>query len=201
MIRFSVRLVSLSVLVLAIAAPAMAYNVVNAASPGVACIWSPTCSSSVTDYSSPLMGSGFLQSRINQGQAGSPAAGKWVYRYRVDLRQVAGITYVPYVDEVAISNLGAVRQYDYNSDSVATDQIFNITSGGIGTKPVTSSFIFFSWSYFVFGSPVYAGSYPGGGESSYFFGFISDYAPVLRSISVHTDTGWVTVTGYAPSAP
>ena len=163
MTRLSLRLVSLSVLVLAFAVPAMAYNVVNAASPGIGCIWSPTCSASVTDYSSPLMGSGFLQSRINQGLAGSPAAGKWVYRYRVDLRQVAGITYLPYVDQVAIYNLGTLRQYDYTYDAVATDQVFNITSGGLGTKAVTSAYAFFGWSYFVFSNPVYAGSYPGGG--------------------------------------
>ncbi|HKR62629.1 MAG TPA: hypothetical protein VJZ00_02765 [Thermoanaerobaculia bacterium] len=199
--RLSLRVVFVSVLAAAIAVPAMALNVVNAASPGVACIWSTTCSATVTDYSSPLMGSGFFQSRINQGQAGSPAAGKWVYRYRVDLRQVAGITYLPYVDQVAISNMGPVRQYDYNYDSVATDHVFNVTSGGIGTKPVTAAYTFFGWTYFDFNSPVYAGSYPGGGESSYFYGFISDYAPVLRNISVHTDTGWVTVTGYAPNVP
>jgi hypothetical protein len=199
--RVSLRIAVVSVLVFGLAVPAMALNVVNAASPGVACIWSPTCSSVVTDYSAPLMGSGFLQSRINQGQAGSLAAGKWVYRYRVDLRQVAGITYLPYVDQMAIPNLGTVRQYDYNYDSVATDQVFNVTSGGLGTKPVTSAFPFFAWTYFDFNSPVYAGSYPGGGESSYFYGFVSDYAPVLRSISVHTDTGWVSVTGYAPNTP
>ena len=35
---------------------------------------------------SPLLNGGFLQSRIFQGEAGSPAAGKWVYEYRLDLR-------------------------------------------------------------------------------------------------------------------
>jgi hypothetical protein len=198
--RLSLRLVLFVLVALSFTAPVFAYNVVNTSS-SVSCLFSTTCSVVVTDYSSPVLGNGFLQSRIHQGQPGSTAAGKWVYRYRVDVRQVVGITYLPYVDQVAIPNLGPVRQYDYNFDSVATDQVFVITSGAVGTKGLASAYVFFAWSYFNFSSPIYSGSYPGGGESSYFFGFVSDAPPVLRNISVHTDSGWVTVTGYAPSTP
>jgi hypothetical protein len=200
MVRHSLRLLVLSVLALAVAAPAMAYNVVNT-SWTVNCVFSTTCSVVVTDHVSPVLGNGFLQSRIHQGQPGSAAAGKWVYRYRIDLTQVAGITYPPSVDQVAIYNWGPLRQYDYNFDSVATDQVFVVTSGGAGTIGLSSSFLFSGWSYFNFSSPVFAGSYPGNGQSSYFFGLVSDYPPVLRNISVHTDTGWVTVQGYAPQLP
>ena len=195
-----VRCLTLVALALVCASPMMAYNVVNTSS-NVSCLFSTTCSVVVTDYSAPVLGNGFLQSRIHQGQPGSAAAGKWIYRYRVDLRQVAGITYIPYVDQIAIYNTGTLLQYDFNFDSIATDQVFVITSGALGTKGLSSSTYFFGWSYFTFSSPIYAGSYPGGGESSYFFGFVSDYPPVLRNISVHTDSGWVTVTGYAPQAP
>ena len=86
---------------------------------------------------------------------------------------------------------GAVREYDYKGDGIATDDVFNITSGGIGTKTVTSSSLSYPWTHFVLSNPVYAGSYPGGGESSDFFGLVSDQAPVLRTLWVHTDTGWV----------
>jgi hypothetical protein len=94
-----------------------------------------------------------------------------------------------------------VREYDYNGDGIATDDVFNITSGGVGTKAVTSAPVWAPWTYFVLSSRVYAGSSPGGGESSYFFGLVSDRAPVLRTMWVHTDSGWVSVTGYAPPLP
>lgn len=192
-------LVSLFIVSLA-AVPAMAYNVANSSWTEV-CVFSTTCSITVTDYSSPVLGNGFLQSRIYQGQPGSTGAGKYVYEYRVDLRQVVGSTYPPSVDYVAIYNAGPLLQFDYNFDANATDQVFVITSGGTGTKGLSSAFLVSPWSYFQFSSPIYAGSYPGGGESSYFFGFASNYPPTLRNISVHTDSGWVTVTGYAPNVP
>src|SRR5688572_15771051 len=201
----SIRMVLFPLLALALATPAFALNVVNT-SWTVNCLFSPSCSVSVTDYVSEFAvsggsGNGRLQSRVFQGQAGSTAAGKWVYEYRINLTPVGGITYVPYADQLAIHTWGTVRTYDYNSDGIATDHVFNITSGGVGTKAVTSAFLWSPWTYFVLNNPVYAGNYPGGGESSYFFGLVSDQAPVLRSMWVHTDSGWLSVTGYAPPLP
>jgi hypothetical protein len=198
-------MVLFSLVVLALSAPAFAYNVVNTAWT-VQCLFSPTCGVTVTDYGADFAvsggsGMGHLQSRIYQGQAGSAAAGKWIYEYRINMGPVGGLTYVPYADQLAIAYWGTLRQYDYNSDSIATDQVFNITSGGSGSKAVTSAFLSGPWSYFVVSSRVYAGNYPGGGESSYFFGMVSDQAPVLRTVWVHLDSGWVSMTGYAPPVP
>jgi len=198
----SIRIALFSLLVLSLSAPVFAYNVVNT-SWTVHCLFSTSCGVTVTDYVANFAvsggsGNGRLQSRIFQGQPGSTAAGKWVYEYRIDLGPVGGIVNVPYADELAVYGWGTVRQYDYNSDSVATDHVYNITSGGVGTKAVTSSFLSSPWTYFVLNNPVYAGNFPGGGESSYFFGLVSDQAPVLRTVWVHTDTGWVSMTGYAP---
>ena len=200
-----VRFVLVFLVTLALPSSAFAFDVVNT-SWTVNCLFSTSCSVSVTDYISEFAisggsGNGRLQSRIFQGQAGSTAAGKWVYEYRINLTPVAGITYVPYVNQLAINTWGAVRSYDYNSDGIATDDVFNITSGGVGTKAVTSAFVAAPWTYFVLNNPVYAGNSPGGGESSYFFGLVSDQAPVLRTMWVHTDSGWVSVTGYAPPLP
>ena len=200
-----VRMVLFPLVALALSAPAFAYNVVNTAWT-VHCLFSTSCSITPTDYVASFAvsggsGNGQLQSRVFQGQAGSTAAGKWVYEYRINLAPVAGLTYVPYADQLAINTWGTLRQYDYNSDSVATDQVYNITSGGSGTKPVTSAYFSSPWSYFVLSNPVYAGSYPGGGESSYFFGLVSDQAPVLRTVWVHLDSGWVSMNGYAPPLP
>ena len=201
----SIRRILFSLITLALAAPVFAYDVVNT-SWTVQCLFSPSCSVTVTDYVSEFAisggsGNGRLQSRIFQGQAGSTAAGKWIYEYRINLTPVAGITYTPYVDQLAIHSWGAVLTYDYNFNGIVTDDVFNITSGGVGTKPVTSAFLAAPWTYFVLNNPVYAGSYPGGGESSYFFGLLSNQAPVLRTMWVHTDSGWVAVTGYAPPLP
>lgn len=201
----SIRMVVFSFVTLALAAPLFAYDVVNT-SWTVQCLFSPSCSVTVTDYASAFAisggsGNGLLRSRIFQGQAGSSAANKWIYEYRIDLTPVAGITYPPSVDELAIDTWGAVLTYDYDSNGIVTDDVFNISSGGTGTKPVTTAFVSTPWTFFVLNSPVYAGNYQGGGESSYFFGLLSDRAPVLRTMWVHTDSGWVSVTGYAPPLP
>ena len=203
MSRLSLIITSV-VLALALAAPAKAYNVVST-NWTVNCVFSPTCSVVVNDYGydfpiSGGAGNARLQSRIFQGQPGSPAAGKYVYEYRMILTNVAGIVNIPYVDQMAVYNFGPVLQFDYNSDAVATDHVFYSTSG-LGSKGIASSYAFFGWTYFNFTSPIYAGNYVGGGESSYFYGLVSNYPPVLRNISVHTDSGWVTVQGYAPQYP
>lgn len=203
MLRFSARSVSFFVLAAALAAPAMALNVVNASAPQYNCIFTTAnpCTITVTDYVASFMGgSAKLQSRIFQGQAGSTAAGKWCYEYRIDLTQVVGVTYVPWASELAIYNVGPLREYDYNFDGNATDDVFNVSSGGTGTKPVTSAFVSGGFTYWALNT-VYGGSYPGGGESSYFFGVVSDYPPTLRTVWVDTDSGWVSMTGYAPQYP
>jgi hypothetical protein len=197
MSRISLRIALFSLVSLALSAPAFALNVVNT-SWTVQCIFSPTCSVSVTDYVAEFAvsggsGNGRLQSRIFQSQDG-----RWVYEYRINMTQVAGLTYPPYADYLAIDRWGTPRQYDFNSDGISTDDVFNITSGGIGTKAVTSAFPVGTWTYFYVSGGVYSGSAPGNGESSYFFGLVSDQAPVLRTVWVHLDSGWVSMQGYAP---
>ena len=201
--RFSLRIA----LILALAAPAFGgYNVVNTSS-SVNCLFSTTCTVSPTDYVYDFAitggnGHAHLQSRIYQGQPGSVAAGKWVYRYRIDLEDVTATgSILPYADALAISGFGPLRQYDYNFDTVATDHVFNVTVGGPGTKAVTSSYTLFGWTYFNYADPVYAGTSPGTGQMSYSFGVVSDYFPILRELRIHTSTGWLTVWGYAPSYP
>jgi hypothetical protein len=201
----SIRLLVFSLATLALAAPAFAYDVVNT-SWTVVCLFSPSCSVTVTDYVSTFAvsggsGNGRLQSRIYQAQAGSVAAGKWVYEYRIDMGPVAGIGYPPYADQLAVNTWGPVLTYDYNSNGIVTDDVYNVTSGGLGSRAVTSAYVSAPWTYFVLSTPVFSGSYPGGGESSYFFGLVSDNAPVLRQMWVHLDSGWVSVTGYAPPLP
>ena len=195
------RLSLLTLLVLTLfSVPAMALNVVNVNAPAVNYVFSTSGTIYVTDMSSPIMGNGFVQSRIFQGQAGTPAAGLWCYEYRIDLRQVAGITYIPYIDRMYF-NFGPGSSLDYNGDANATDQVFVITSGGLGNVAPSSVFQFWGSTFLDFATPIEAGSYPGGGDSSYFIGLVSPYPPHVVSASVHTDTGYVTVNVYAPNHP
>jgi len=193
MLRISLRIALFSIVALAMTAPVFAYNVVNT-SWTVQCIFSPTCSVTVTDYVATFAvsggsGNGKLQSRIFQSQDG-----RWVYEYRINMTGVSGILHVPYADSLAIYNWGTPFQYDFNSDGNATDHVFNITSGGCYpcTKTVTSSYVSGGYTYFSSSAGVY------GGESTYFFGLVSDQAPVLRTVWVHLDSGWVSMQGYAP---
>ncbi len=200
MSRISLRIALFSLVTLAMSAPAFALNVVNT-SWTVQCIFSPTCSVTVTDYVADFpvsggAGTGRLQSRIFQS-----SDGRWVYEYRINMINTAGYTYLPYANQLAIQQWGTLQPYDFNSDGISTDHVFNITSGGVGTKGVTTATIVGVFNYFNLSNPVYAGSYVGGGESSYFFGMVSTQAPVLRTVWVHLDTGWVSMQGYAPPLP
>lgn len=200
MIR-SLRIVSLLVLTLALSVPAMAYTIVNTSAPAINCVFSTTCSIAVTDLGSDMANGGRIQSRIFQGQPGSPAAGKYVYEYRINMSNAVGVVSIPYANALWISNWGPVLSYDYNFDSVLPDHVFVVTAGGIGTKKPTVASTSGTWTYFQFQNAVYGGSFAGDGESSYFFGLVSNYPPVVKTGWVYTDAGWDTVSVYAPNAP
>jgi hypothetical protein len=200
------RIVTLSVLALALTFPAFGYTIVNTSAPQINCVFTTAspCSITVTDKVSVLPNGGKVQSRVFQAQPGSTAYPNWVYEYRLNMTDVAGVGYPPSISGMSISNWGPVLSYDYNFDASATDQVFQITSGGIGTKGLASAYVFWGVSFFNLSSPVYAGSYPGGGESSYFFGLVSPYAPTTKNATVQIDDisgGSAVVAVYAPNVP
>lgn len=198
MTRFS-RPVVLVALALAFAMPVFGYNVVNTTMPAVNCIFSVNCIVVVGhDMDSfPFQGAR-VQSRYSQGEPGSIAAGKWLYEYRIDL---TGTTPVNWVSQMSIDGWGPLRQYDYNFDSVATDHVYNVVAGGIGTKSVTSAYSGPDTIYFTFGTPIYSRNITPGGESSYFFGLVSDYPPIVKPAGINTNIGWYTMNVYAPRVP
>jgi hypothetical protein len=200
MIR-SLRIASLLVLALGLSIPAMALNVVNTSAPSINCVFSTTCTVVVNDMGSNLPNGGRIQSRVFQGKPGSPLAGKWAYLYRVNMANAVGFTYVPYVDGMYISGWGTPVAYDYNFDSNYTDQVFVITAGGVGTVGLSSVNVFWGITFFNLSSPVYGGSFPGDGESSYFFGMVSNYPPTVKTAQVHMDNGYAAVNVYAPQVP
>ena len=197
----SLRIASLLVLTLGLSLPAMAYTIVSTSAPSINCVFSTTCSVSVTDMVSTMSNGGKIQSRIFQGQPGSPAAGKYVYEYRINMSDAVGVLSIPWANALWIYDWGPVLSYDYNFDSVWTDQVFVVTSGGIGTKSPTSAGNVGAWINFQFSNAVFGGSFPGDGESSYFFGLVSSYPPVTKTGWIYTDAGWVTVNVYAPQVP
>jgi hypothetical protein len=199
MYRPVLRVVCLSAVLGVLAVPAMALNVVNTSKPAVNYLFSTSGICYVTDMTSDLLNGGKLQSRIYQAQPGSPAYPNWVYEYRVNLTNAVGILDIQGVSSVTIYT-GPMVQYDFNFDSVATDHVFVTTVGGIGTKGLSSANAFWWGSrVFNFSSTIWQGGSPGTGESSYFFGYVSPYAPVVGTIYVQTTNGQLTLSGYVPN--
>ena len=189
-----------SLLVLALASPAFAYNVVNT-SLTVFCLFSPTCVVTPVEnlYAFTLpgaSGNAYLHTRVFRGEAGTAAEGKWVYQYRLNLTEVSSPTAV--ATHLAIYDWAEMQQLDYDFDGLATDEVFVLTSGGLGTKGLDSAFADSWYTYFKFESPVAAGTFSAG-ESTYFFGLVSNRAPMSRSMWVLADSGWIEVYGYAPA--
>lgn len=155
---------------------AQALNRVNVSAPQINCVFNTSCTVTVTDLATPYLGNGFLQSRVFQSQPGSPAAGKWVYEYRVVLTNVTGSP-VPAVTSLSIPVAAPVVSMDFNGDGNATDQVFVVTGGGLGVVGPASAWLHGDTLHFAFSPPVSGGSTAAGGQSSYFFGIVVDSPP------------------------
>jgi len=129
-----------------------------------------------------------LQSRTTVGQPGAPAAGKYMYAYRLNLTNVMGIVNIPCVSSLTL-NFGPVTStLDYNGDGDA-DQVFVVTSGGLGSVAPTSAVRTGNSITFSFASQICAGGSPGTGESSYFFGLTSPNSPKYVTATVQDSAG------------
>ena len=163
-------------LVLAHGAAAQALNRVNVSAPQINCVFSTSCSVTVNDLVTPYLGNGFLQSRTFQAQPGAPAAGKWVYEYRLDMTNVTGSP-APTVVAIAMPVAEAPVSMDFDGDGSATDQVFIVTGGGLGVVGPSSAWLHGDTLHFNFSPPVSGGASAGTGQSSYFFGFVANTAP------------------------
>ncbi|MEO8034655.1 MAG: hypothetical protein ABI837_09495 [Acidobacteriota bacterium] len=148
-------------------------QVVTVGAPAINCVFNPTCKVTVSDLSAPIWTSGFLQSRNYRGAAGAPAAGRYVYEYRIDLRNVVGVTAIPYITSLTV-NIGPTLKYDFNGDG-HLDDVFVVTSGGLGTAGLSSAVRAGNNIRFTFTPPVAGGGTPGAGASTFFFGVVSRY--------------------------
>jgi hypothetical protein len=134
-------------------------------------------------------GTGFLQSRSFKGLAGSAADGLFAYEYRVDLRKAVATVNIACVDWMSIS-FGSVISLDYNADQ-KVDQVFVVTSGGLGTIGLASAVQTASTIKFTFSKPVCEGSAPGKGDTSFFWGLVSKTTPKNVTAMLH-ETGGAT---------
>ncbi len=194
-------------LLAACAVPAVAdlLKIVNVNAPAINCVFHPSCRVTVSDTSAPIAisgaaGSGFLQTRTYRGRKGARAAGLYVYEYRVDLRNLAGILKLPAIVSLRVDFGPVVNSLDYDGDGKTGDQVFVITRGGLGSVAPVSAEQTGNMITFEFGAGVSGGASRGRGQSSFFFGVVSSKPPRPSTASAATNSGaTLTLSARAPS--
>lgn len=175
-------------------AQALPLKIVKVGAPAINCVFNPTCTNVVNDTSANVTlstgGTGFFQSRTFNGKPGSPAAGLFVYEYRLDLRDAVGLTAIACVDWVSFDFGPVVNTLDYNGDRRRGDQVFVVTKGGLGTIGIASANKVGNKITFKFTSPVCGGGRPGAGQTTFFWGLVSKTGPHFVTAKVH-ETGGV----------
>lgn len=164
-------------------ASAVPLDVVEVSAPTINCIFvsDPQCRITVNDTTAPITfatasGEGFLQSRTAaQGEPGTEGQGLTPYEYRIDLRQVGGLTALPCITELSL-DFGPHQPLDYDGDGNG-DDVFVVTGGGLGTVGLASAERTGDRITFRFEPAVCAGNRPGAGESTFFFGLAGGGPP------------------------
>jgi hypothetical protein len=167
------KLLGVTLLLLATAVAAQPLTVVHVSAPSINCVFNPTCKVTVQDLSSPIWVKGFLQSRNYRAARGAKAAGFYVYEYRIDLRDVVGITSIPFITTLTV-NFGPNAKFDFNGNGTK-DDVFVVTKGGLGNVDVVSAVRSGPNITFTFKPSVGGGAAPGKGDSTFFFGLVSKY--------------------------
>ena len=183
-------------------AAAQPLTIVNVSAPQINCVFSPTCSVTVSDRVEPLAAGGFLQSRTFQAQAGSPAAGKWVYQYRLDMRRnIASPT--PQVTAMYLMFPAPPLAMDFNGDGVATEKVFVITQGAMGSVAPSAAWVkpdalMGDTVVFEFSPALTGTSTSAEGQSTFFFGMVSNCPPQELYAILEGNTGDGYLTAVAP---
>jgi hypothetical protein len=174
------------------AAQAATLKIVNVGAPAINCVFNAACTVGVSDLKDdfPLSagGTGLFQSRTFKGATGSPAAGLFAYEYRLDLRNAVGITALSCVDWVSVNFGPVVSTLDFGADK-KPDQVFVVSNGGLGTIGLASAVQTGSTIKFKFKTPVCAGSTPGKGDSSFFWGLVSKKPTTNITATIHETSG------------
>src|SRR4030095_2821919 len=121
------------------------------------------------------------------GEAGTAGAGLHAYLYRIELKNVRGITALLGVHELRIE-FGPIASIDYDDDG-EPDDVFVITGGGVGAVAPSSAETDGRFVTLHFDPPVCAGSSPGTGKSSFFIGLASKQGPRAVTATVRDTLG------------
>jgi hypothetical protein len=180
-------------------------RVVEVRAPDINLVFDPSGHIQVTDIAPPIplmgvSGSGFLQSRLfPKGVAGTIAAGKFAYEYRIDMsRFIAPLPPAPAIHTLSL-DFGPVVELNFDGSGPAG--VFVTTQGAIGSiRPsrVTLAGNRLTIEFEPSGVPAGAGS-AAPGESSFFIGLVSDHPArdVTAELSDRAATGMSA--GTAPS--
>ena len=157
-------------------AHAQPLTVVEVNAPAVNCVFHPACTITVSDSVGfiplPYLAApktAFLQSRTFSGAAGTPAAGKAGYMYRISLTQAAGSA-----DCLGglVLNFGPALKLPYAPDKLA--DVFVITSGGLGSIGLKSAERFGAVIVFELAKPLCLDGGPNLANTTFFFGLAAD---------------------------
>jgi hypothetical protein len=131
-----------------------------------------------SEVNAPIWTSGNLRSRVYRGQSGTPGAGLYVYESMIDLREVVGITAIPFVTSLSVDFGPVVDTLDFNADGKA-DQVFIVSKGALNLGNVAPAAVTKSGNVvtFTFDPPVGGGSSPGNGDRTFVFGVVSKSLP------------------------
>jgi hypothetical protein len=163
------------------AAKAASLSVVAVSAPAINCVFETGCTIVVTDsvgtipIPNLISGAARLQSRTFAGKPGAPAAGKTGYEYRVDLTTAVTNAEFSCVTDLAV-DFGPITKLQYDNTGPA-DQVYVVTKGGIGKIGLWSAEQSGNIVTFTFNQPVCAGYTPNTGDTTFFFGLTSEFAP------------------------
>jgi hypothetical protein len=160
---------------------AVPLTVVNVSASDVTCAFTTTCTVVTTDTkghyppSSGYTGHPRLISRTFSGGPGAQASGLIAYVYRVDFRQAQVATDINCAINLKM-NTGPIHPLNY--DGGGPEDVYVITSGGIGSIGLASAHTTGPVVTFTFTTPVCPeNGVNSPGQSSFWFGFAAKGAP------------------------
>jgi len=173
----------------AIATPlaAQPLTIVEVNAPAVNCVFQPTCVITVSDTVGHIglpyiatANTAWLQSRIYPSAAGTPAAGKTGYVYRVSLTEASGSA-----DCLLglVLNFGPVSKLPYKAGQM--DDVFVVTTGGLGTISIKSAEKTGDVIDFAFSKPLCLMGGPDIKNTTFFFGLASTTAPTMVDATIY----------------
>jgi hypothetical protein len=186
----------LAALGFAIAAPSLALaqsgplTIVTVDAKDLLCIYDKGCKIATTDSSVAFdmqdtighLPQPRMHTRTVLGAAGSPAAGKTGYLYRLDLTNVVGGLDVSCATAFKL-DVGPTGKFEYFKNGANAD-VFVVDKGAPGTVGLAKAERIGSGVTFTFRKRICVGTGPGGGESSLFFGLTSDHPPKTANAQV-----------------